>query len=176
MQMKPTSIKNPQANSVLECIHQVVSNMLHSELMDDKEQWDAHDPFREILLGITWAICSSYYTMLGATPGQIIYGWDMVFNVPFIYDMEQTHLHKQKQINQNTIQKNRKCQEYNYSVGDKVLIVKDGKLQKVETLREGLHEIIQIFANGTVTIQLDELCITVCCWVGKWGGGISSTF
>ena len=48
---------------------------------------------------------------------------------------------------------NKKHQEYNYSVGDKVLIVKDGKLQKMETLKEGPHEIIQIFANGTVTIQ-----------------------
>ena len=83
IQMKPTSIKNLQANSVLEHVHQVVGNMLCSQLMDDQEEWDAHDPFGEILSGIAWAIHSSYHTMLGAMPGQIIYGQDMVFDVPF---------------------------------------------------------------------------------------------
>ena len=144
--------KNLQANSVLEHIHQVVGNMLCSQLMDDQETWDAHDPFGEILSGIAWAIHSSYHTTLGAMLGQIIYGQDMVFDVPFIYDMEQTCLCKQKQININT-KKNRKCLEYDYLVGDKVLIVKDGKLWKMETLKEGPHEIIQFFANGTVTVQ-----------------------
>jgi len=85
----------------------------------------------------------------------------MVFDIPFVYDMEQTHLCKQKQINQNTIWGNRKCQEYNYSIEDKVLIVKDGKLWKTETLKEGPHEILQM-QMGLLLYNM-ELCRNI--WI-----------
>ena len=53
---KPTFIKNLQSNSVLECVHQVIGNMFQSYHLDNQEEWDANDPFKEILTGIMWAI------------------------------------------------------------------------------------------------------------------------
>jgi hypothetical protein len=33
-----------------------------------------------------WAICSTYHTVLKASPGAAILGQDMLFNIPFVAD------------------------------------------------------------------------------------------
>ncbi len=33
-----------------------------------------------------WAICSTYHTVLNASPGAAIFGCDMLFNIPFVAD------------------------------------------------------------------------------------------
>jgi hypothetical protein len=33
-----------------------------------------------------WAICSTYHTVLKASPGAAIFGRDMLFDIPFIAD------------------------------------------------------------------------------------------
>jgi hypothetical protein len=40
---KPTSIKNPQANAILERIHAVFTNMLHTAELDTAELFNASD-------------------------------------------------------------------------------------------------------------------------------------
>eukprot|EP00957_Ditylum_brightwellii_P108798 8299385-Ditylum_brightwellii.AAC.1 len=40
------------------------------------------DPWGEVLASIAWAIRITYHTMLGATPGQLVYGHDMLHDVP----------------------------------------------------------------------------------------------
>ncbi len=36
----------------------------------------------------TWAICSTYHTVLKASPGAGIFGRDMLFDIPFIADLQ----------------------------------------------------------------------------------------
>ena len=69
---KSTTEKNPQGNSILETIHQVVANMLRSFDLDNQEL-DEHDPFGEYLAQVAWAICCTYHTALEATPGQLVH-------------------------------------------------------------------------------------------------------
>ncbi len=33
-----------------------------------------------------WAICSTYHTVLKASPGAAIFGQDILFNIPFVAD------------------------------------------------------------------------------------------
>ncbi len=40
---KPTSVKNPQANAILECIHAVLRNMLGASELDMAETMKASD-------------------------------------------------------------------------------------------------------------------------------------
>ncbi len=35
---------------------------------------------------VAWAICSTYHTVLKASPGAAIFGRDMLFDIPFIAD------------------------------------------------------------------------------------------
>jgi hypothetical protein len=36
----------------------------------------------------TWAVCSTYHTVLKASPGAAIFGQDMLFDIPFIADWQ----------------------------------------------------------------------------------------
>jgi hypothetical protein len=35
---------------------------------------------------VSWAICSTYHTVLKASPGAAIFGQDMLFKIPFTVD------------------------------------------------------------------------------------------
>jgi hypothetical protein len=83
IQRKPTRIKNPQANGILECLHQVLGQMLCTTELDMAETITPDDV--DVFLNNTaWAICSTYHTVLKASPGAAIFGRDMLFNIPFI--------------------------------------------------------------------------------------------
>jgi hypothetical protein len=70
---KPTSIKNPQANAILECIHAVFTNMLRTAKLNMARLVNASD-FNIFLADATWAICSTHHTVLKASPGAAIFG------------------------------------------------------------------------------------------------------
>jgi hypothetical protein len=70
---KPTSVKNPQANAILERIHGVLGNMLRTSKLDMAESVIASD-INVFLSDAAWAICSTYHTVLKASPGAAIFG------------------------------------------------------------------------------------------------------
>ncbi len=70
---KPTSVKNPQANAILERIHGVLGNMLRTSKLDIAEPVKASD-IDVFLSDAAWAICSTYHTVLKASPGASIFG------------------------------------------------------------------------------------------------------
>jgi hypothetical protein len=35
---------------------------------------------------VAWAICSTYHTILKASPGVAIFGYDMLFDIPLVAD------------------------------------------------------------------------------------------
>ena len=82
---KPTTIKNPQANAILEGVYQVLGQMLRTVEIDmaDSVTPDDVDVFLD---NAAWAICSTYHTVLKASPGVAIFGRDMLFDIPFIAD------------------------------------------------------------------------------------------
>jgi hypothetical protein len=85
---KPTSIKNLQANAILESIHAVFTNMLHTAELDMAKLVNASDI--DIFLADTaWAIHSTHHTILKASPGAVIFGQDMLFDILFIADWKE---------------------------------------------------------------------------------------
>eukprot|EP00957_Ditylum_brightwellii_P008947 677314-Ditylum_brightwellii.AAC.1 len=93
----PTIVRNPQANATLERAHQVVGSMLHAQELE-KKSFTKDDHWGEVLASSAWTICSTYHTMLGTTPRQLIYGRDMLHDVKHVADLELISLHKQKII------------------------------------------------------------------------------
>ena len=81
---RPTTVKNPQANSILGSVHQVVMHMIWTSELDMQ---DTREPqmVDEILSNIGWAIRSSYHTMLGSFPGSAVFGRDMLFDIPYLH-------------------------------------------------------------------------------------------
>jgi hypothetical protein len=80
---KPTTSKNPQANAILELVHQVLGQILHTAEIDmaDSVTPNNVDVFLD---NAAWAIRSTHHTVLRASPGVAIFGRDMLFDIPFI--------------------------------------------------------------------------------------------
>ncbi len=80
---KPTTVKNPRANGIFECIHQVLGQMLRTAELDMAGSVTPDD-VNVFLDNAAWAICSTYHTVLKASPGAAIFGRDMLFDILFI--------------------------------------------------------------------------------------------
>ena len=82
---KSTSVKNPQANAILEWFHHITMTMLRTVELEMANTVVTSD-IDAFLTDTAWAICSTYHTVLQAPPGAAIFGWDMLLNIPFLAD------------------------------------------------------------------------------------------
>ncbi len=80
-----------------------------------------------------WAVCSTYHTVLKASPGAATFGQDMLFDIPFIADWQKIGEHRQRLINLNDARENKGRIDYDYKVGQKVLLRKEGILHHAES-------------------------------------------
>ncbi len=81
-----------------------------------------------------WAICSTYHTVLKASPGAAIFGCNMLFGILFIADWRQVGEFRQHQTNRGSDRENKTHVDFDYKVGDKILIRKDSILRKAESI------------------------------------------
>ena len=151
IEAKPSSKRNPQSNAILERIHQAIGNMVRTFEVEN-QLIDESDPWSGILSAVAWAVRSTYHTTLQSTPGQLVFGRDMIWNIAHVADWQYIHHRKQTLINVNNITENKKRIDYDYAVGESILKIKAGT-HKMEQPREGPFTIIRVHANGTVTIQ-----------------------
>jgi hypothetical protein len=75
--------------------------MLHTAEMDmaDSVTPDDVDVFLD---NAAWAICSTNHTVLKASPGVAIFGWDMLFDIPFIANWNKVGDYRQCQTDLST--------------------------------------------------------------------------
>jgi transposase InsO family protein len=67
IQSKLTTVKNPQANGILERTHQVIGNLLRfSHLI--AQDLDTVSAQQELLMPVMWAINTTFHTTLKASP------------------------------------------------------------------------------------------------------------
>ncbi len=91
------------------------------------------DDVNVFLDNAAWAICSTYHTVLKASPGAAIFGWGMLFDIPFIADWNKIEDYSQRQTDLNTERKNKKCVNYDYNIGNRVLVIQDEILRKAQS-------------------------------------------
>ncbi len=78
----------------------------------------------------------------------------MLFNIPFVADWHKIGDYRQRQTDRSNICENNKCVDYDYKVGDKVLIRKDGILRISESIwRKEPWTITTLHTNETIRIQ-----------------------
>jgi hypothetical protein len=150
---KPTSVKNPQANAILECIHAVLGNMLRTSELDMAKSLKASD-IDIFLSDAAWAIHSTYQTVLEASPGAAIFGRDVLFDIPFIADWQKIGEHRQLLTVLNNARENKGRIDYDYKLGQKVLLRKEGILRKSESIWHRKPWLItSVHTNGTIMVQ-----------------------
>ncbi len=101
-----------------------------------------------------WAVCSTYHTVLKASPGAAIFGCDMLFDILFIADWQKIGEHGQQLTDLNNAHENKCWIEYDYKVGQKVLVQKEGILCNAESIwHRKPWLIMSVHTNGTITVQ-----------------------
>ncbi len=150
---KPTSVKNPQANAILECIHAVFTNMLRTAEINMANLVKPSD-IDVFLSDKAWAICSIYHTVLKASPGAAIFRQDMLFDIPSIADWKKIGEHRQQQTDLNNAQENEGRIDYDYQVSQKVLVRNNDTPRKAESryLKEP-WTITSVYTKGTIRVQ-----------------------
>jgi hypothetical protein len=136
---KPTRVENPRANGIAEL------DMADSVTLDDVNVF---------LDNAAWAICSTYHTVLKASPCAAIFGHDMLIGIPFVADWHKIGEQRESPTNCGNQRKNAKYTDYDYKVRDKVLLINEGILRKAESAyNKEPWTITTVHTNGTIRIQ-----------------------
>jgi len=155
---KPITVRNPQANAIVERIHQVIGNIIRTFELESNFL-EEEDPWKGILSATAFAIRSTFHTTLKKSPGQLVFGRDMIFNIKHTANWEYIKQRKQKIINKNNQRENSGRIQYQYQKGEKVLL-KKGTENKYETPYMGPFEILQVNNNGTVRLKVNSVVDT----------------
>ena len=90
-----TAVRNPQANAICERMHQTI--------------WCMH------------AMRCSVSAPIGTTPGAMVFGRDMIMDVPLLANLAAIRDGRQQMIDENLIKQNKKRIEHHFRVGDFVM-------------------------------------------------------
>jgi hypothetical protein len=110
---KPPASYNPQSNGIVEQVHQVLGNALRTFELENKEL-DPNDPWGHFLSAAAWAIRSTVHTTLNVTPGQLVFGRDMLLPNQIKTNWARIRQRKQDIINVNNCKENAKRIEHEY--------------------------------------------------------------
>ena len=78
----------------------------------------------------------------------------MLFNITFLADWNKIGDYRQHQTDLNTAHENHSRRDWDYKVGDQVLLKKDGILRKSESWYESdPWTITSVHTNGTIRVQ-----------------------
>ena len=151
---KVSTMKNPQSNAVAECLHQTVTNILHSTLYANPpdNQLEAELLVDTALQKAAYAMRATVHTTLKATPGSLVYQRDMILNIPVVADLLDITAWRQHLIDERTMAENRKRISHDYQPNDQVLVLVY-KPDKLEPRARGPYRILHTHVNGTITIQ-----------------------
>ena len=94
-----------------------VQDTVNAEMIDD------------FLVNVAWAICSTYHAVLKLSPGAAVFGRNMLFDIPYIADWAAIGQRQQLLVDQNNKESARQI-DFDYAVGQKVVLKKDGILEK----------------------------------------------
>ena len=150
-----TTSKNPQANAICERMHQTVANILRTRFNNNMAPniQTATQAVDDALAACNHAMrCSISKALMNNTPGEVVFGRDMLLDIPVMVDLVRIRDGRQLKIHENLRRQNSKRLEYHYVVGSEVLL-KIPNPNKLEPKTQGPYTITQVFTNGTVEIQ-----------------------
>jgi len=158
---KPTSVRNPQANAIVERVHQTIGNMIRTFEVYDNDTLDDEEPWIGIITAVMAAVRSTYSTTTQATPSQLVFRRDALFNIPYVADWDYIRQRKQRIIHENNARENAKRKAHQYRQGDKILVATPPHQKFGGPEYTGPYVITAVNDNGTVTIRKDAYFDTI---------------
>ncbi len=127
--------------------------MLYTSKLDMAESVKTSD-IDVFLSDAAWAVCSTYHTVLKASQGAAIIGREMLFDIPFIDDWQKIGEYRQQLTDLSNAHENESRIGYDYKVGKKVLLQKEGILPNAESRWHKKPWLITtVHTNGTITLH-----------------------
>ena len=154
---KQITTKNPQANAICERMHQTMANQLRAITRQNPPQdlEQAQMLVDTMLSNTVYALRASINTSLNAAPGSIVFGRDMILNLPFVTDIANIRNRRQALVDKSNARENAHRYDFNYQVGQWVTIRADlhQTVARLQPRFIGPFQIVQVHVNGTVTIR-----------------------
>ena len=122
--------------------------------MDEEDSWSG------ILAAAAFMLHSTYHTTLCMTPGQLMFGRDMILNTQYLTDWTVIKARKQELIQKNNRIENSKCIPHTYQVGNQVML-ENHHANKYKQPYSGPYHIQQVNTNGTVHLKIGAVMDTV---------------
>ena len=150
---KLITTRNPQANAMVERVHQVIHNMIRVMELKGRQDLDPDFGWTGILSAVRRAVVSTVHTTLRATPSQLVFGRDAILNVGFQADWNYIKERKQKLIIQNNKRENATRKDHTYNIGDRVMVRQHNSRKHGEDPFQGPYTVTQVNDNGTVQLS-----------------------
>lgn len=103
---KPITTRNPQANTIIERVHQTIGNILRTFCIQES-QLDKDDPWKGILSATIFATRVTVNTTLQSTPMQMVFGKDAILNISYQTNWKLINDRKYKLIKNNYLLENK---------------------------------------------------------------------
>ena len=127
-----TSSANPQTNSILERMHQVIANQLRSLTLMSLPLHTLANVQQDLLAPVQWALNATFHTTLQATPAQLAFRRDMIMPTSYLAHWHSLHQRRQALTDKDNAHENQTRIPHVYCMNDLVLVKQDakGKLTK----------------------------------------------
>ena len=152
--IKPKVItnRNPQANAIIERVHQTIGNVLRTFDVN-KTVLDSDDPWSGILSATDFAIRNTVHTTLLSTPAQLVFGRDSILNISHEANWKLIRDRKQKLIKKNNERENRTRKVHQYKTEDLVLIKNEQSTKYGNTAYSGPYTVTSVNNNDTLYVK-----------------------
>ena len=153
-----TTVKNPQANSVIERMHHTAGTIFRSMVTEAKQAGrhliaaDIDDFVDTAIASAQYAINATVHSITKTTPGAFMYQRDMMLPVQCIANWETIRSKKQANIQRNFLRENTKRKSFDWQPGMEVLVEEQTRY-KLNPKSVGPFTITKVHTNGTVTIK-----------------------
>ena len=95
----------------------------------------------------------SYHCTKMATPGQAVFGRDMIFNRASVLDWRVLTAVNQQQVDIDNVQEKDRLVTHDYAIHDQVYVKMTGIYRKLDYKKQGPYIITEVFKNGTFRVQ-----------------------
>ena len=155
------SSNTPTANSVIESSHKAMGQILRTifEAKNPRTMAEMDQVIVDAIANTNRAMrCAASTSLMGTSPGALVFGRDMHLNIPIVTDIIAITHNRQLQTDLRLQRENRRRTQHDYAVGDMVYIYNQYKSsQKLRKVWDGPYPIIRVHTNNNVTIERGAL-------------------
>ena len=162
---RPTTVRNPQSNAVIERMHLTMADMLRTVSINvqDENEDEIKTEIDNVFQAVAWSLRTTVSTVTKVSPGQVVFGRDMIFDFKIRANWEAIEKRRLEIAQRNNVRENRNRIAHDYKRNDKILLANDGNERRKigDAPFLGPYVIEHVYDNGTVRIKRNRYSETV---------------